>query len=341
MVTKTVYLQDNEEMFNVFGPQDENLRLIEHEFDVSMATYGNTLIIKGNKVKVSQAYKMIQELLNQIRRGYRVDRNGFRRMLQHGAAPAVAAPEKQPERVVAIPEEEDDVICHTIKGKKLVPRSKTQRKYVTAIRKYDMVFGIGPAGTGKTYLAVAMAIAALRNEKVSRIVLTRPVVEAGEKLGFLPGDLYEKVDPYLRPLYDAFYEIMGAEEFHHLRDEGVIEIVPLAYMRGRTLNDAFIVLDEAQNTNNEQMKMFLTRIGFETKTVIVGDITQIDLQNKRASGLVQIRHILKDVQVIKFIYFTGHDVVRHKLVKRIIHAYEEYERSSASPIRKEESAADS
>ncbi len=321
MVTKTVYLKDNEEMLNVFGPQDENLRLIENEFDVNLVTYGNTLMIKGQKAKVSQAYRMIQELADQIRRGYRIDRKGFRGMMESTRfyTEKLETKTPQPESV------DDDSICYTIKGKKLAPRTKNQKKYVEAIRKYDMVFGIGPAGTGKTYLAVAMAIAALRAEKVSRIILTRPVVEAGEKLGFLPGTLYEKVDPYLRPLYDAFYEIMGAEEFHHLRDEGVIEIVPLAYMRGRTLNDAFIVLDEAQNTNPEQMKMFLTRIGFETTTVIVGDITQIDLQNKKQSGLVQIRHILKNISGIKFVDFTGHDVVRHALVKKIIKAYEEFE----------------
>jgi len=321
MVTKTVYLQDNDEMLNVFGPHDENLRMIENEFDVNLVTYGNTLMIKGNKVKVSQAYRMIQELTDQIRRGYRIDRKGFRNMLSGSGSQATAVEEKTP----AAAEADKESICYTIKGKKIVPRSQAQKKYIQAIKKYDLVFCIGPAGTGKTYLAVAMAIAALRSEQVNRIVLTRPVVEAGEKLGFLPGDLYEKVDPYLRPLYDAFYEIMGAEEFHHLRDEGVIEIVPLAYMRGRTLNDAFIVLDEAQNTNPEQMKMFLTRLGFETTTVIVGDVTQIDLQNKKLSGLVQISHILKGISGIKFIYFTGRDVVRHILVRKIIKAYEEFE----------------
>lgn len=321
MVTKTVYLQDNEEMLNVFGPQDENLRMLENQFDVSLVTYGNTLMIKGNKVKVSKAYKVIQELTDHVRRGYRLDRQGFRQMLgaqTHTPVEELVAP-------IETGPEDKELICYTIKGKKLVPRTKTQKKYVEAIKKYDLTFGIGPAGTGKTYLAVGMAVAAWRQQKVSRILLTRPVVEAGEKLGFLPGDLYEKVDPYLRPLYDAFYEIMGAEEFHHLRDEGVIEIVPLAYMRGRTLNDAFIVLDEAQNTNAEQMKMFLTRLGFETKTVIIGDITQIDLQNKKQSGLVQIRNILKGVPGIKFVYFTGRDVVRHKLVRKIIKAYEEFE----------------
>lgn len=329
MVTKTVYLQDNEEMLNVFGPQDENLRMIENEFDVSLVTYGNTLMIKGQKAKVSQAYRMIQELADQVRRGYRIDRKGFRNIVDNSRFYTDKAEAK-----TTIPDKDDeDSICYTVKGKKIAPRSKTQRQYVQAIKKYDMVFGVGPAGTGKTYLAVAMAIAALRSEKVFRIILTRPVVEAGEKLGFLPGDLYDKVDPYLRPLYDAFYEIMGAEEFHHLRDEGVIEIVPLAYMRGRTLNDAFIVLDEAQNTNPEQMKMFLTRIGFETTTVIVGDITQIDLQNKKQSGLVQIRHILKGISGIKFIDFTGRDVVRHVLVKKIIKAYEEFEESAIKGIK--------
>ncbi len=310
-------------MLNVFGPHDENLRMVENEFDVNLVTYGNTLMIKGNKAKVSQAYRMIQELTDQIRRGYRVDRKGVRGMLQNPLYQAAAVEAKPGEAG----EVDKEAVCYTIKGKKITARSQTQKKYIKAMKKYDLVFGIGPAGTGKTYLAVAMAVAALRAQEANRIVLTRPVVEAGEKLGFLPGDLYEKVDPYLRPLYDAFYEIMGAEEFHHLRDEGVIEIVPLAYMRGRTLNDAFIVLDEAQNTNPEQMKMFLTRLGFETTTVIVGDVTQIDLQNKKMSGLVQISHILKGISGIKFIYFTGRDVVRHQLVKKIIKAYEEYEGS--------------
>lgn len=320
MITKTIYLKDTDEMLNLFGPQDENLKFIEQEFGVQLLTHGNSLMIKGDKRKVAQAYQVIQEIENQLRRGYRVDRKGFRYMIE-----TIKEDTGRKDQFGEGFSDQDEIVFVTVKGKKIAPRGKNQKKYAKAIKKYDLVFAIGPAGTGKTYLAVALAIAALKSERVSRIVLTRPVVEAGEKLGFLPGDLYEKVDPYLRPLYDAFYEIMGAEEFHHLREEGVIEIVPLAYMRGRTLNDAFIVLDEAQNTNPEQMKMFLTRLGFDTKTIVTGDITQIDLENKKLSGLVQIRHILKNLSGIKFIYFTGKDVVRHELVKKIIKAYEEYE----------------
>ena len=211
------------------------------------------------------------------------------------------------------------------KKKFIVPRSATQRKYIEAIKKYDMVIGIGPAGTGKTYLAMAMAINALTKKQVSRIILARPAVEAGERLGFLPGDLNEKINPYLRPLYDALFDMMEAEKANRLIDKGVIEIAPLAFMRGRTLNDAFIILDEAQNTTSEQMKMYLTRLGFNSRTVITGDITQIDLPAGKASGLVEAEKILGGIRELRFIYFSEKDVVRHKLVQRIIKAYEKFE----------------
>jgi phosphate starvation-inducible PhoH-like protein len=213
------------------------------------------------------------------------------------------------------------------KKKFIVPRSETQRKYIEAIKQHDMVIGIGPAGTGKTYLAMAMAINSLIKKQVSRIILARPAVEAGERLGFLPGDLYEKVNPYLRPLYDALFDMMEAEKAHRMIDRGVIEIAPLAFMRGRTLNDSFIILDEAQNTTSEQMKMYLTRLGFNSKTVITGDITQVDLPSGKTSGLIEAVRILKDIKGLRFIYFSEKDVVRHKLDQRIIKAYEKFDSS--------------
>jgi phosphate starvation-inducible PhoH-like protein len=216
------------------------------------------------------------------------------------------------------------------KKKFILPRSEAQRQYIEAIKQYDMVIGIGPAGTGKTYLAMAMAINALLNKQVSRIILARPAVEAGEKLGFLPGDLYEKVNPYLRPLYDALFDMMEAEKAHRLIEKGIIEIAPLAFMRGRTLNDSFIILDEAQNTTSEQMKMYLTRLGFNSKTVITGDITQIDLPPGKISGLVETKKILKDIKGVQFVYFSEKDVVRHRLVQEIIKAYEKFEKSRNS-----------
>ena len=221
------------------------------------------------------------------------------------------------------------------KKKFIVPRSETQRNYIEAIKKYDMVISIGPAGTGKTYLAMAMAINALIKKQVSRIILARPAVEAGERLGFLPGDLQEKVNPYLRPLYDALFDMMEAEKAHRLIDRGVIEIAPLAFMRGRTLNDSFIILDEAQNTTSEQMKMYLTRLGFNSRTVITGDITQIDLPAGKASGLIEAEKILGGIRELCFIYFSEKDVVRHKLVKRIVKAYEKYESSRSEDEKRQ------
>jgi len=211
----------------------------------------------------------------------------------------------------------------------IIPKTETQRLYIDAIKKYDIVIGIGPAGTGKTYLAMAMAINALLKKQISRIVLARPAIEAGEKLGFLPGDLYEKVNPYLRPLYDALFDMMEAEKAAKLIESGVIEIAPLAFMRGRTLNDSFIILDEAQNTTSEQMKMYLTRLGFNSKTVITGDVTQIDLPSGKTSGLIEITKILEDIEDISFVHFSDKDVVRHKLVQKIVKAYEKYEKRSS------------
>ncbi|GAF81149.1 unnamed protein product, partial [marine sediment metagenome] len=219
-----------------------------------------------------------------------------------------------------------EVIFLTEKGREIKPKTAHQKVYIEAMRKYDIVFSIGPAGTGKTYLACAVALETLKEEKVSRIVLTRPVVEAGEKLGFLPGDLHEKINPYLHPLYDAFCSILGPEKFQRYRKEGIIEVVPLAYMRGRTLDDAFIILDEAQNTTFLQMKMFLTRIGFDANVVVTGDITQVDLEVKKQSGLIQVQSVLKNIKGVKFVYFSQVDVIRHPLVKKIISAFEKYEK---------------
>jgi len=227
-----------------------------------------------------------------------------------------------------------DTIVVTARGRPIRPKTLGQKRYVDAIRRHDLVFGIGPAGTGKTFLAVALAIAAFKNRTVSRIVLTRPAVEAGEKLGFLPGDLQEKVDPYLRPLYDGLYEILGAEGFEKYMGRGMIEIAPLAYMRGRTLDDAFIILDEAQNTTPEQMKMFLTRLGFGSKAVVTGDITQVDLPRDRHSGLEEVREVLRDVEGVAFVFLTEKDVVRHPLVQRIILAYEQYEQGRPRPQKR-------
>ncbi|HCJ66544.1 MAG TPA: hypothetical protein DHV62_04270 [Elusimicrobia bacterium] len=305
MVTKKIELNNIEEAVKLFGPYDQNLHYLERNFGVEIFARSNTLTIRGEKKKVVKCLEVIQEMRIKLRGG---------EQLKTGEISIDTHPE-------------ENVVYVTERGKPIVPRTAQQRKYVEAIKKYDFVVAIGPAGTGKTYLAVASALAALEKNKISRIILTRPVVEAGEKLGFLPGTFYEKVDPYLKPLYDAFYIMLGPEKFQEFREEEVIEIIPLAYMRGRTLDNAFIILDEAQNTTFEQMKMFLTRLGFDSQTVITGDITQIDLEDKKYSGLVIMQEILKDVSEIKFIYFSEIDVVRHELVKRIIRAYEEWEKN--------------
>jgi len=304
MVTKKIELSSVEEAVKLFGPYDKNLHYLEKNFGVEIFARSNTLTIRGNEKKVRGASQAIQEMREKLKQG---------------------APFELKELAIEKFSEEN-VVYVTERGKPIVPKTEQQKKYIEAIKKYDFVVAIGPAGTGKTYLAVASALAALERNKISRIILTRPVVEAGEKLGFLPGTFYEKVDPYLKPLYDAFYIMLGPERFQEFREEDIVEIIPLAYMRGRTLDNAFIILDEAQNTTFEQMKMFLTRLGFDSQTVITGDITQIDLENKKHSGLVLTQEILKGVPGIKFIYFTEVDVIRHELVKRIIRAYEEWEK---------------
>jgi len=316
LVSKKITLRSNIEAVILFGQYDNNLRLIETSFPVELFARGNTLTIKGNLRDVENVERLIGELLKIVRK------NEVLRTQQVESAMDIirSTQRKEQEKIFS------DVIYLSEKSKEIKPKTMQQKVYVDAMRNYDIVFSIGPAGTGKTYLACACALQALKEERVERIILTRPVVEAGEKLGFLPGDLYEKINPYLHPLYDAFYSMIGPEKFQRFRKQDIIEIIPLAYMRGRTLDDAFIILDEAQNTTPDQMKMLLTRLGFDVQAVVTGDITQVDLEDKRSSGLIQIQGILKKIKGIKFIYFSQADVIRHQLVKKIITAYEEFEK---------------
>ncbi len=319
MITRIIRLKDNNEMLSVFGQYDEHLRLISDQFSVNISIKRNFVYIQGTASEAEEVYRLFKDLINRSRKGFITEKEDIRHLMG----------QIMENKASSLKQASETVLCVTPKGKTIVPKTARQIQYVKALNRYDIVFSIGPAGTGKTYLACAMAITALKNELVCRIILTRPVVEAGEKLGFLPGDLYEKVDPYLSPLYDAFYEMMGHDKFNRLREDGTIEIIPLAYMRGRTFNNAFIILDEAQNTTRNQMKMFLTRLGFDVKAVITGDITQVDLQNKKESGLIHVKSILQNISGIKFIYLTGKDVIRHELVKRIIKAYESHEIKSS------------
>jgi len=309
---RTFKLLGDEEAKILFGRHDENLKLIEREFDVKIIARGENLTVNGTEKNIGDASRLFDQLLDIIRIG--------RPIRQNEILYAIKAIHQQAELDLhSIYLDKIDVMS---KKQYVTPKTSGQKTYVDAIRQYDIVFGIGPAGTGKTHLAMAMAINSLKEGHVSRIILTRPAIEAGESLGYLPGDIYEKVSPYLRPLYDALYEMMDIDKIQRFLDRGVIEVAPLAYMRGRTLNDAFIILDEAQNATAEQMKMFLTRLGFDSKTVITGDITQSDLPGGKAIGLLQAQEILKDIEGIKFIYFSGEDIVRHELVQDIIKAYE-------------------
>lgn len=316
MVSKKITLKSSKEAVILFGQYDSNLRLIEASFPVELFVRGDTLTIKGNSKDVKDVERLIDELLKIVHK------DEILRTQQVESAMNIirSTQRKEQEKIFS------DVVYLSEKGKEVKPKTLQQKVYVDAMRNYDIVFSIGPAGTGKTYLACACALQALKEERVERIILTRPVVEAGEKLGFLPGDLYEKINPYLHPLYDAFYSMIGPEKFQRYRKQEIIEIIPLAYMRGRTLDDAFIILDEAQNTTLDQMKMLLTRMGFDAQAVVTGDITQVDLEDKKFSGLIQVQGILKKVKGIKFIYFSQADVIRHQLVKKIITAYEEYEK---------------
>jgi phosphate starvation-inducible PhoH-like protein len=310
-----LYLKDMDEVFPLLGKFDEHISLVEESFMVRIIPRGDELTFQGKKEDVERVYTLFQELLAVIRGGHFLTTPEFIYALK-------LAKGGQGREIKSL---FNDFVLVTDRGKKIRPKTLGQKKYVEALRGYEIVFGIGPAGTGKTYLAMAMAVFALKNKIVQRLVLTRPAVEAGEHLGFLPGDLHDKVDPYLRPLYDALYDLMGVESFLKYREKGVIEVAPLAYMRGRTLDDSFIILDEAQNTTPEQMKMFLTRMGFGSKVVITGDITQIDLPRAQFSGLVEIMSVLKDIPEIAFIYLSDQDVVRHNLVQKIIKAYEKYQ----------------
>ena len=294
----------------LFGEHNSNLQRIADATDVTINARGNTVFIAGDKISSNLAENILNQLYGLLKEGYPVHPNDI-----DYAARVLSSDDRINLKEIFL-----DTVFITSKKSAVTPKSVAQKEYIDAIRKYDIVFGIGPAGTGKTYLAMAMAVSALTKGIVSRIILTRPAVEAGEALGFLPGDLAEKVDPYLRPLYDALHDMMRFDKASALMQKGIIEVAPIAFMRGRTLNDSFIILDEAQNTTSEQMKMFLTRIGFNSKAVITGDITQIDLPPERRSGLIESKDILQGIKGIKFVFFTKRDVVRHKLVQEIIRA---------------------
>ena len=306
---------DTEQMQKIFGMQDAYIKKLEQDFQVTIVDRNGSVMITGEEENVSKASRVLRQLTALSDHGNEIEEQSVDYAIEMGK-------EDQEEKLM---EMDADCICHTISGKPIKPKTLGQKAYVDAIRKNMIVFGLGPAGTGKTYLAMAMAITAFKNNEVSRIILTRPAIEAGEKLGFLPGDLQSKIDPYLRPLYDALYQIMGAESFIKNSEKGLIEVAPLAYMRGRTLDNAFIILDEAQNTTPAQMKMFLTRIGFGSKVVITGDSTQKDLPAGQTSGLDVAVSVVKNLEDISICRLTSRDVVRHPLVQRIVKAYEEYE----------------
>ncbi|RKD34731.1 PhoH family protein [Thermohalobacter berrensis] len=312
---KNILIEEVDYTRELFGNFDENIKIIEKEFDVNIVSRQGEIRIIGYEPNISIVEKLIFKLLEMIKTEGRLTKQRVRYAIK-------LVCEGQEDKIKQLL---DDVVCITAKGKSIKPKTLGQKRYIDAVRKNDIVFSIGPAGTGKTYLGMAMAVTAFKNEEVNRIILTRPAVEAGEKLGFLPGDLQEKVDPYLRPLYDALFDILGPEKYSKLMDKGLIEVAPLAYMRGRTLDSSFVILDEAQNTTPEQMKMFLTRLGFGSKAIITGDVTQTDLPKGKSSGLKQVMKILNGIKGIEFITLTNHDVVRHQLVQRIIEAYERYE----------------
>ena len=299
----------------LFGSYDANLKLLEESLQVSVHLADQTIEIEGGDLNVARTQRLIEEYVEMMDSGVHFEDAEIRDFLKILAA----------DPTITLKDLAEAGRPHTFGKKSIAPKSLTQRLYVNAIKRHDMVFGIGPSGTGKTYLAVAMAVDALLSRTVNRIILARPAVEAGERLGFLPGTLQEKVDPYLRPLYDALYDVLDPERTERFIEKGTIEIAPIAFMRGRTLNDAFVILDEAQNTTSEQMKMFLTRLGFNSKAVITGDVTQVDLPEGRRSGLMEAVDVVSKVSGIAFVYFTERDVVRHQLVQRIIRAYEAFD----------------
>jgi phosphate starvation-inducible PhoH-like protein len=317
-------------MANVFGQFDEYMKKIERALNITVVVRSGQMKLLGEPEAINCGAHVFEQLLTLSKRGNTITAQNVDYVLE-------LARESKESAIVAI---DGDLICHTTNGKPIKPKTLGQKEYVDAIRKKMIVFGTGPAGTGKTYLAMAMAITAFKNESVGRIILTRPAIEAGEKLGFLPGDLQSKIDPYLRPLYDALYQIMGAESFQRNMEKGLIEVAPLAYMRGRTLDNAFIILDEAQNTTPAQMKMFLTRIGFGSKVVITGDASQKDLAPGAKSGLDVALRVLKNVDEIAVCELTSKDVVRHPLVQKIVNAYEDYEQAQAQKEKKKAAKSD-
>jgi phosphate starvation-inducible PhoH-like protein len=313
--TSQLIIQNEATISSLYGEMDRNLRLIEEIHGVSISARGSRVQIEGDEQAIVRVERLLNQLSDMIAQGIITHKEDV--------SSAIRAFSADPSSSLKDIFRESIPVSH--RKRQVVAKNETQRRYIDAIKKHDIVFGIGPAGTGKTYLAMAMAVSSLLRREVSRIILVRPAVEAGEKLGFLPGDLIEKVNPYLRPLYDALYDMIETEKANKLVERGDIEIAPLAFMRGRTLNDSFIILDEAQNTTSEQMKMFLTRLGFNSRTVVTGDVTQIDLPDSKGSGLVEVQHILEGIEGIRFVYFTNRDVVRHRLVQQIIKAYERNE----------------
>jgi len=314
-ITRELNFEDNGVLKQLYGENNENLKEIESVFGVKIHSRGGKLSLKGDPQEVESAERFLHEIYRIISKGYSLDPGDIE------LAARVVIEDKTPLEDIFL-----DTVCISTRKRLIAPKSLAQKLYIDAIRKNDIVFGIGPAGTGKTYLAMAMAVSAFISREVNRIILTRPAVEAGEKLGFLPGDLYQKIDPYLRPLFDALYDMLDFEKATRLIEKGAIEIAPLAYMRGRTLNDAFVILDEAQNTTAMQMKMFLTRLGFSSKAVITGDVTQVDLAGNEKSGLLEAESLLKGIEGIVIVHFSKRDVVRHPLVRQIIDAYERKEK---------------
>ena len=316
-----IYKTNNEKLITfIFGQLEKNSRKIEEACDVILKISEEGILISGSDLNIESASNLLESLNTHTLSGNEIADQDLDYLLSN-------LEKIKQENISKI---KDYVICYNSKGKPLKPKTINQRNYVEMIKKNDIVFGIGPAGTGKTYLAMAMAINAFRNNEVDRIILTRPAVEAGESLGFLPGDLQEKIDPYLRPIYDAMFDILGYENFEKFKERGLIEVAPLAYMRGRTLDNAYIILDEAQNTTNEQMKMFLTRIGYGSKAIVTGDITQVDLPRGKKSGLLVATNILRDIKGISFLEFEKTDVVRHPLVQKIIGAYEKLDNNRSN-----------
>ncbi|TDJ09095.1 MAG: PhoH family protein [Deltaproteobacteria bacterium] len=308
---KELIFENNNSLKLLCGEKNSNVKEIERIFDIKLHTRGNKITLQGQPQNLDNAEKFTNQIYELIKKGYNLEPGDIE------IASRIILSDKHSLEDIFL-----DTICVSTRKRIIAPKSLAQKHYIDSIRKNDVVFGIGPAGTGKTYLVMALAVSAFLNHQFNRIILTRPAVEAGEKLGFLPGDLSQKVDPYLRPLFDALYEMMDYDKVSRLIEKGAIEIAPLAFMRGRTLNDAFIILDEAQNTTSMQMKMFLTRLGFNSKAVITGDVTQIDLEKNTVSGLIHSENILKNIPKLDFVYFSNRDVVRHPIIKKIIEAYE-------------------